>query len=75
MHKGTVYRQKVTSHCNVGDLVQFRVNGSVYKTALVTKRLNNITVFIRYNVGEDTREIRMIEKHLYILNKNYTPNV
>jgi hypothetical protein len=70
MSKGRVYRQKVLSHCNVGDLVQFKVRGCTYKTALVTRRLNNITVFIRYSIGEDTREIRMIEKHLYVLNKD-----
>ena len=68
-------RQKCKLPCKIGDLVQFKVVNDMYKTALVTERLDNRIVFIRYNVGKEVRRIRIIEEYLYSLNKNCKSNV
>jgi len=64
-----ICRQRVKSPLNVGDLVQIKVGKGKYKNALVTKRLNDRIVFVHYNIGDNDRELKMIEKYLYTLNK------
>ena len=62
-------RQRAKSPLNVGDLVQVKVGKDKYKNALVTKRFDNRIVFVRYNIGDNDRELKMMEKYLFILNK------
>jgi hypothetical protein len=62
-------RQRAKSPLNVGDLVQIKVGKGKYKNALVTKRYDNRIVFVRYNIGDSDRELKMVEKYLYTLNK------
>jgi hypothetical protein len=68
-------RQKCKLPCKVGDLVQFKVDKGVYKTAIVTERYDKRTVFVRYSVGEEAMRIRIIEEYLYSLNKHCAKNV
>ncbi len=68
-------RHKCKSPCKIGDLVQLKVGIDLYKNALVTKRFDNRIVFVRYNIGENDREIKIIEKYLYVLNKTCYLNV
>jgi hypothetical protein len=62
-------RKRAKSPLNVGDLVQIKVGKGKYKNALVTKRYNDRIVFVRYYIGDNDRELKMVEKYLYTLNK------
>lgn len=62
-------RQRVKSPLDVGDLVQIKAIKGKYLNALVTKRHNNRIVFVRYSIGDNDRELKMVEKYLYTLNK------
>lgn len=58
-------RQRAKSPLNVGDLVQIKASKGKYLNALVTKRHNNRIVFVRYSIGDNDRELKMVEKYLY----------
>jgi len=65
-------RIKLRSPCKIGDLVQIKVGHEKYLNGLVTRRVNNRFVVVRYNTGKMERELTILEKVLYTLNKTET---
>ena len=63
-------RVKLRSPCKIGDLIQIKVGKCKYLNGLVTRRVDNRFVVVRYNTGKMEREITILEKVLYILNKH-----
>ena len=66
-------------HYDIGDLVQIKVGSKEererYINGIVTKRHNDRVVHVRYNIGDKSVEVKMIEKYLFCLNKNKCPIV
>ncbi len=59
------FKYKCKSPCKIGDLVRLDTGKGTYKNALVTKRYDGRIVFVRYFIGSNAREIKMIEEYLY----------